>query len=148
VHRLHVPQRLRATLASTNVIESAFAIVERVCLNVKRWRQGDQCERRGGASLISKKSNSAASGRYKHLPILLRVLETLKPSKKTVANQKKASSSGLSQPRDFQLNQSQNAGSGTRAPGQNQAVNSPTIRVTADGVLRRAPDTGQCSSNA
>src|SRR5205807_628999 len=37
VHRLHVPQQLRLTLASTNVIESAFSIVERVCLNVKRW---------------------------------------------------------------------------------------------------------------
>src|SRR5229473_4456101 len=35
VHRLHVPPRLRKTLASTNVIESAFSIVERVCANVK-----------------------------------------------------------------------------------------------------------------
>jgi hypothetical protein len=34
VHRLHVLQ-LRKTLASTNVIESAFSIVERVCRNVK-----------------------------------------------------------------------------------------------------------------
>ena len=31
VHRLHVPMQLRKTLASTNVIESAFSIVERVC---------------------------------------------------------------------------------------------------------------------
>jgi putative transposase len=31
VHRLHVPLQLRKTLASTNVIESAFSIVERVC---------------------------------------------------------------------------------------------------------------------
>src|SRR6202162_2575949 len=37
VHRLHVPPQLRKTLASTNVIESAFSIVERVCSNVKRW---------------------------------------------------------------------------------------------------------------
>src|SRR6478672_2623825 len=34
VHRLHVPLQLRKTLASTNVIESAFSIVERVCRNV------------------------------------------------------------------------------------------------------------------
>ncbi len=33
VHRLHVPMQLRKTLASTNVIESAFSIVERVCRN-------------------------------------------------------------------------------------------------------------------
>jgi len=31
VHRLHVPMQLRKTLASTNVIESAFSIVEQVC---------------------------------------------------------------------------------------------------------------------
>src|ERR1022692_4391697 len=36
VHRLHVPMQLRKTLASTNVIESAFSTVETVCRNVKR----------------------------------------------------------------------------------------------------------------
>ena len=34
VHRLHVPMQLRKTLASTNVIELAFSIVEGVCRNV------------------------------------------------------------------------------------------------------------------
>src|SRR5215813_5405160 len=37
VHKLHLPIQLRKTLASTNVIESAFSIVEQVCKNVKRW---------------------------------------------------------------------------------------------------------------
>lgn len=36
VPRLHVPMRLRKTLASTNVIEPAFSIVEQVCNNVTR----------------------------------------------------------------------------------------------------------------
>ncbi len=45
VHRLRVPLPLCRTLASTNVIESAFSIVETVCRNVKRWRVGDQIER-------------------------------------------------------------------------------------------------------
>lgn len=40
VHRLRVPEQLRRTLRSTNVIESAFSIVETVCRNVKRWREG------------------------------------------------------------------------------------------------------------
>ena len=31
VHRLHLPMQLRKTMASTNVIESAFSIVEQVC---------------------------------------------------------------------------------------------------------------------
>ena len=44
-HRLRIPEQLRRTLSSTNVIESAFSIVETVCRNVKRWRGGDQIER-------------------------------------------------------------------------------------------------------
>jgi transposase-like protein len=91
VHRLHIPQQLRATLASTNVIESAFAIVERVCLNVKRWHGGDQRERWIGSGLIVAEKQFRRIRGYKHLPILLRVLETLKPSKKAIATQRKAS---------------------------------------------------------
>ena len=45
VHRLQLPVQLRKTMASTNVIESAFSIVEQVCRNVKRWHGGDQRER-------------------------------------------------------------------------------------------------------
>ena len=45
VHRLRIPELLRETLASTNVIESAFSVVEKVCANVKRWHGGDQRER-------------------------------------------------------------------------------------------------------
>jgi putative transposase len=44
VHRLRLPAQLGRTLASTNVIESAFPIVETVCRNVKRWRDGDHIE--------------------------------------------------------------------------------------------------------
>ena len=35
VHRLQVLAQLRRTLASTNVIESAFSILEQVCRNVR-----------------------------------------------------------------------------------------------------------------
>jgi hypothetical protein len=45
VHKLRVPAQLSRTLCCTNVIESAFSIVETVCRNVKRWRTGDQIER-------------------------------------------------------------------------------------------------------
>ena len=45
VHKLRVPDQLRRTLCCTNVIESAFSIVETVCRNVKRWQVGDQIER-------------------------------------------------------------------------------------------------------
>ena len=51
VHRLHIPFQLRKSLASTNIIESAFSIVERVCSNVKRWHGGDQRERWVGSGM-------------------------------------------------------------------------------------------------
>ena len=63
VHRLHVPMQLRKTLASTNVIESAFSIVEQVCKNVKRWHGGDQRERWVGSGTLefAPKNSSARS---------------------------------------------------------------------------------------
>jgi transposase-like protein len=91
VHRLQVPQQLRMTLASTNVIESAFAIVERVCLNVKRWHGGDQRERWVGSGLLVAQKQFRRVRGHKQIPILLRMLETLKPSRKEVAVRRKAS---------------------------------------------------------
>ena len=41
VHRLRVPPLLRTSLASTNMIESVFSVVETVCRNVKHWQGGD-----------------------------------------------------------------------------------------------------------
>lgn len=91
VHRLQVPARLRTTLASTNVIESAFAIVERVCVNVRRWHGGDQRERWVGSGLLVAQKQFRRVRGHKQIPMLLRVLETLKPSRKEVAGRRKAS---------------------------------------------------------
>jgi transposase-like protein len=73
VHRLHVPMQLRKTLASTNVIESAFSIVERVCRNVKRWHGGDQRERWVGSGLLVAQKQFRRIIGYKQLPALIRV---------------------------------------------------------------------------
>ena len=91
VHRLHVPQQLRLTLASTNVIESAFAIVERVCLNVKRWHAGDQRERWVGSGLLVAEKQFRRVKGHKQIPLLLRELEALIPSKSDLVKKRKAS---------------------------------------------------------
>jgi putative transposase len=91
VHRLHVPQQLRLTLASTNVIESAFSIVEKVCLNVKRWQAGDQRERWVGSGLLVAQKQFRRIKGYKQLPLLLRELEALTPCKSNLAKRRKAS---------------------------------------------------------
>jgi putative transposase len=91
VHRLHVPMQLRKTLASTNVIESAFSIVERVCRNVKRWHGGDQRERWVGSGLLVAQKQFRRITGYKQIPALIRELETLAPSKKAVVKARRAS---------------------------------------------------------
>src|SRR4051812_29926031 len=89
LHRLHVPMQLRKTLASTNVIESAFSIVERVCRNVKRWHAGDQRERWVGSGLLVAQKQFRRITGYKHIPVLIRELEAQAPMK--VVKPRKAS---------------------------------------------------------
>jgi transposase-like protein len=91
VHRLHVPMQLRKTLASTNVIESAFSIVEQVCKNVKRWHGGDQRERWVGSGLLVAQKQFRRIVGHKQIPALIRELELLAPSKPDVAKRRKAS---------------------------------------------------------
>src|SRR6202030_1284637 len=71
VHKLQVPDQLRRTLASTNVIESAFSIVETVCRNVKRWRTGDQIERWVGSGLLVAERQFRKVIGFRQIPLLL-----------------------------------------------------------------------------
>lgn len=91
VHRLRVPMQLRKTLASTNVIESAFSIVEHVCKNVKRWHGGDQRERWVGSGLLVAQKQFRRIIGHKQIPSLIRELEAVTPSKSEVVKRRKAS---------------------------------------------------------
>jgi len=91
VHRLHLPMQLRKTMASTNVIESAFSIVEQVCKNVKRWHGGDQRERWVGSGLLVAEKQFRRITGYKQIPALIRELEALTTSKSEVVKRRKAS---------------------------------------------------------
>jgi hypothetical protein len=79
VHRLRVPPLLCRTLASTNVIESAFSVVERVCSNVKGSHGGDQRERWVGSGLLVAERQFHKLKGHKLIPSLLRELESLCP---------------------------------------------------------------------
>src|SRR6185369_16096873 len=81
IHRLQVPLSLRKTLACTNVIESTFSIVERVCSNVKRWHGGDQRERWVGSGLLVAEKQFRRVQGHKQIPILLRELAALTPNR-------------------------------------------------------------------
>src|SRR6202171_5049834 len=84
VHRLRVPDQLRRTLSCTNVIESAFSIVETVCRNVKRWRAGDQIERWVGSGLLVAQRQFRKVIGFRQIPQVLSAL-TDAVAKKSVA---------------------------------------------------------------
>src|ERR1035441_4496464 len=102
VHRLHVPMQLRKTMASTNVMEWAFSIVEQVCRNVKRWHGSDQRERWVGLGLLVAEKQFRRVQGYKQIPALIKELEVLAPSKSKVVKQRKESESGSEGSRSFQ----------------------------------------------
>ena len=91
VHRLHLPMQLRKTMASTNVIESAFSIVEQVCRNVKRWHDGDQRERWVGSGLLVAEKQFRRIQGYEQIPALIKELESMVPAKSQLVKRRKAS---------------------------------------------------------
>src|SRR5260370_29312914 len=88
VHRLRVPAQLGRTLASTNVIEWAFSIVETVCRNVKRWRTGDHIERWVGSGLLVAERQFRKVQGDREIPSLLTALANT-VSKEAVAEEVK-----------------------------------------------------------
>ena len=84
VHKLRVPDQLRRTLCCTNVIESAFSIVETVCRNVKRWRPGDQIERWVGSGLLVAERQFRKVVGYRQIPHVLSAMANA-VSKKPIA---------------------------------------------------------------
>ena len=84
VHKLRVPDQLRRTLCCTNVIESAFSIVETVCRNVKRWRDGDHIERWVGSGLLVAERQFRKVIGHRQIPSLLSSMATA-VSKKSLA---------------------------------------------------------------
>jgi putative transposase len=75
VHRLRVPSKLREKLASTNIIESTFSMVETLCRNVKRWQDGDQRLRWVASGLPWAESRWNRIHSSSQIPILVKELE-------------------------------------------------------------------------
>jgi len=74
VHKLKMPEMLRKSLATTNIIESAFSVAEELCRRVKRWREGDHRERWAGSALLLAESKFRRVKGYREIPQLLSVL--------------------------------------------------------------------------
>ena len=74
VHKLRMPELLRKSLASTNIIESAFSVAEELCRRVKRWREGDHRERWAGSALLLAESKFRRLKGYREIPKLVTAL--------------------------------------------------------------------------
>lgn len=79
IYQLPLSPLLRKTLATTNSIESAFSVVEKICSRVKCWQRGNHIERWVGSALwLADKKFQRVKG-YKDLPKLLGALKQLRP---------------------------------------------------------------------
>jgi len=75
VVRLGVHAKLRQTLSNTNVMESAFSVVEQVTGRVKRWREGDMRWRWCVAGLLHAEQHFRRVDGFRHIPALVTALE-------------------------------------------------------------------------
>ncbi len=83
VVRLGVPGALRRTLATTNPIESVLSVTRRVTARVTRWRDGDMRRRWCVAGLLRAESKFRRVKGRRHMPTLLKALESLTSKRET-----------------------------------------------------------------
>lgn len=76
VHRLKVPETLRRSLATTNVLESTFSMVDKTCRNVKRWHGGDHRLRWVASALLYAEARWNRLRGFREIPQLLQQLES------------------------------------------------------------------------
>jgi len=74
VLELRLTPKLRATLSSTNCIESGFSIVDRICQQVKRWQGSDHRLRWVASALLFAESRWNRIHGYRHMPVLINAL--------------------------------------------------------------------------
>ena len=75
VQRLGIPEALRVSLRSTNIIESANNGVRDRTRNVKRWRDGLQVERWSAAALLETEKGFRRIKGYRHMAVLIAALD-------------------------------------------------------------------------
>jgi putative transposase len=72
---LRITPRLCQTLSSTNVIESGFSLVAKICTQVKRWQGRDHRLRWVASSLLFAETRWNKLHGYRHMPALIKALD-------------------------------------------------------------------------
>ncbi len=76
VHRLELPDLLRTSFASTNLIESAFSSGRTVMRNVKSWKNTNQVQRWAATALLEAEKKFRHVKGHKAMAILINALAT------------------------------------------------------------------------
>jgi len=71
LHRLGIPDALRVSLKSTNIIESSLSRVEQVSGRVKRWRGGDHLQRWTAKGLLVAEKKWRKVKGWQSMPVLM-----------------------------------------------------------------------------
>lgn len=77
ITKLNVPPELRASLATTNPIESTFSIVRRLTRRVANWRNGNMRHRWCATGLLVAESKFNKIRGYRNIPKLIGALQNL-----------------------------------------------------------------------
>lgn len=77
LHRLGIPEELRVSLRTTNIIESCLSRVDALTGRVKRWRDGDHRERWFATALLLAEKNYRKVKGYRSMRTLLCALGSL-----------------------------------------------------------------------
>lgn len=75
LHLLGVPDALRKSLSTTNLIESTFSFAEKIMHNVKRWRNPSQRLRWCSTAFLRAEKQFRRVWGYKSMPVLVSALE-------------------------------------------------------------------------
>jgi putative transposase len=75
VAEFRLTPKLRQSLSSTNVIESGFSVVDRICEQVKRWQGSDHRLRWIGSALLFAEARWNRIHGYRHMPALINALK-------------------------------------------------------------------------
>lgn len=81
VHRLELPDILRTSFSSTNLIESAFSSGRTVMRNVKLWQNSNQVQRWTATALVNAEQRFRRVKGHKSMAILINALTTFTKQK-------------------------------------------------------------------
>jgi len=85
VIRLGLPELLRKSLSSTNLIESCFSRADDLCRNVKRWRNANMAWRWGGTVLLEAEKHFHRVKGHRQMPMLAEALSQTIDSQEATA---------------------------------------------------------------